>query len=61
LSGLGSTAREDETRQWLMENPEVLRDMAAALQAKESQARIGPLRARLEAPDPGAVLGTPHG
>jgi protein-disulfide isomerase len=61
LSGLGSTAREDETRQWLMENPEVLRDMAAALQAKESQARIGPLRARLEAPYPGAVLGNPHG
>lgn len=61
FSGLGSAARGDATRAWLIENPEVLRDMAAALQAKETGARIGPLRGKLEAGYPGAVLGNPNG
>jgi protein-disulfide isomerase len=61
FSGFGSAARDDATRAWLMENPEVLRDMATALQAKETEARIGPLRGRLEAAYPGAVLGNPNG
>lgn len=61
LSGLGAASRGDATRAWLVENPEVLRDMASALQTKETEARIGPLRAKLEAPYPGAVLGNPNG
>jgi protein-disulfide isomerase len=44
-----------------MKNPEVLRDMAAALQAKETMARIDPLRGRIETAYPGAVLGNPNG
>ena len=61
MSGLGSAGRDDATRQWLMENPEILRDMATALQARETEARIGPLRDKLEAGYPGAVLGNPEG
>lgn len=61
FSGLGGASRGDATRAWLMENPEVLRDMASALQTKETEERIGPLRARFEAPYPGAVLGNPNG
>src|SRR5690606_39371302 len=61
FSGLGGSAHDDSTRAWLMENPEVLRDMASALQAKETEARIGPLRDRIEAGYPGAVLGNPNG
>jgi protein-disulfide isomerase len=61
LSGIGSAARDDATREWLIENPEILRDMASALQAKETGARIEPLRGKLEAGYPGAVLGNPNG
>lgn len=61
LSGLGNTARDNATRAWLIENPEVLREMASALEAKETGARIGPLRGKLEAGYPGAVLGNPNG
>lgn len=61
FSGLGSSVRGDATREWLVENPEVLRDMASALQAKETGARLGPLRDRIEAGYPGAVLGNPSG
>lgn len=61
ISGLGSASHDGQTRAWLMENPEVLRDMADALQAKDAKARIGPLRGKLEAGYPGAVLGNPNG
>jgi protein-disulfide isomerase len=61
LSGLGSAGRDRATREWLIENPEILRDMASALQAKETGARIEPLRGKLEAGYPGAVLGNPKG
>lgn len=61
FSGLGSSARGGATREWLLDNPEVLRDMASALQAKDTEARIGPMRERLEAGYPGAVLGNPKG
>lgn len=57
LSGLGGKA----TRAWLLDNPDVLREMAEALQAQELQARIEPLKGQLEAAYPGAVLGNPDG
>jgi protein-disulfide isomerase len=61
LSGLGGRARGESTRTWLLDNPEVLRDMADALQTREIEARVAPLRGRLEAAYPGAVLGNPNG
>jgi protein-disulfide isomerase len=61
VSGFGERLRGDKTRAWLMANPEVLRDMSEALQAREMSARIDPLRARLEGAYPGAVLGNPNG
>jgi len=61
LSGLGNSARDEATRAWLIENPEVLRDMASALQMKETSMRIEPVRDRIEAGYPGAVLGNPNG
>lgn len=57
LSGLGDRA----TRAYLLANPEVLPEAIDVLQRREQQARIGPLRAELEAPFPGAVLGNPAG
>lgn len=61
LSGLGQGARDRATRAWLLDNPEMLRDMASALQTREVEARIAPLRGQLEAGYPGAVLGNPNG
>jgi protein-disulfide isomerase len=61
LSGFGGASRGEATRQWLLDHPETLREMAAALQTRETEARIGPLRGRLEAAYPGAVLGNPDG
>jgi protein-disulfide isomerase len=61
LSGLGQGARDEATQQWLLENPEMLRDMASALQSRDIEARIAPLRGRIETAYPGAVLGNPNG
>jgi len=57
LSGLG----DRQTQAWLMEHPEVLPEAMAVLQQRETLERIEPLRAELEAPYPGAVLGNPQG
>jgi len=57
VSGLGDRA----TRAYLLANPEVLPEAMDVLQHREQQARIGPLRAELETPFPGAVLGNPAG
>lgn len=57
LSGIGG----DSTRAYLMANPEVLPEAMDELQRREMLARIEPLRADLEAPYPGAVLGNPNG
>lgn len=51
----------DSTRDYLLANPEVLPEAMERLQAKEQQSRIEPLRAELETPFPGAVLGNPQG
>ena len=57
VTGLGDRA----TRAYLLANPEVLPEAMDVLQRRDQQARIGPLRAELETPFPGAVLGNPAG
>lgn len=56
-SGLGGEA----TREYLLAHPEVLPQAMDVLQQRDMAARIEPLRAELEAPFPGAVLGNPNG
>jgi protein-disulfide isomerase len=58
LTGL---SRGDSTREYLLANPEVLVEASEVLQQREQQARIAPLRAELETPFPGAVMGNPQG
>jgi protein-disulfide isomerase len=60
VSGLGGRGGE-ATREYLLANPEVLPEAMQVLQQREQQARIAPLRAELEAPCPGAVMGNPEG
>lgn len=57
LSGLG----EQRTRAWLVANPDILPDMAAALQRQESQAKLTEVGDEVARPFPGAVLGNPQG
>lgn len=57
LSGLGGRT----TREYLLANPEVLPEAMEVLQQREQLARIEPLRAQIETPFPGAVLGNPQG
>ena len=57
LSGLGDA----RTRAWLIANPEVLPEMAAALQKNEAQARLAEIGGAVAQPFPGAVLGNPAG
>lgn len=57
LTGLA----DRQTQAYLMSNPEVLPEAMAELQRRETLERIEPLRAELEAPFPGAVLGNPQG
>ncbi|KLE34852.1 hypothetical protein AAW00_08415 [Aurantiacibacter luteus] len=56
-AGLGP----DRTRDYLMENPEVLPEAIGVLQQRETAARLAPVRAELEQAFPGAVLGNPNG
>ena len=57
VSGLGNRATHD----YLLANPEVLPQAIDILQKRAQATRIGPLRADLERPFPGAVLGNPAG
>ena len=57
LTGLA----DRQTEAYLMSNPEVLPEAMAELQRRETLERIEPMRAELEAPFPGAVLGNPQG
>ena len=57
LSGLGDRG----TRDYLLANPEVLPEAMDVLQKREQATRIEPMRAQLEQPFPGAVLGNPQG
>ena len=57
VSGLGNRATHD----YLLANPEILPQAIGVLQKREQAKRIAPLRADLERPFPGAVLGNPAG
>lgn len=57
LSGLG----EARTRGWLIANPEVLPEMAEALQKREARARLAEVGPTVTQAFPGAVLGNPQG
>jgi protein-disulfide isomerase len=57
FSGLGNRA----TREYLLANPEILPQAIDVLQSREQAKRIDPMRAELERPFPGAVLGNPRG
>ena len=57
VTGLGGSA----TRDYLLAHPEVLPEAMEELRVREQRALIEPLRAQLETPFPGAVLGNPRG
>ena len=57
MSGLGNRATHD----YLLANPEILPQAIDVLQRRDQARRIGPLRAEIERPYPGAVLGNPAG
>jgi protein-disulfide isomerase len=54
-------AFEGLVRAYLLEHPEILPEAMDRLQARESAERLKPVRAALETPFPGAVLGNPAG
>lgn len=54
-------AIETVVHDYILDHPEILPEAMERLQARENQARIGPLRGALETPFPGAVLGNPQG
>ncbi|WP_133366261.1 DsbA family protein [Qipengyuania sediminis] len=62
-AGLWSVSGLDNarTRAWLVANPEVLPEMAAALQRNEAQVRLAEVGDAVARPFPGAVLGNPAG
>ncbi|APE27441.1 DsbA family protein [Aurantiacibacter gangjinensis] len=51
----------DRTRDALMAEPEMLPEAMAELQRRDMMERIEPMRAELETPFPGAVMGNPDG
>jgi protein-disulfide isomerase len=57
FSGLGGHASRD----YLYAHPEVLPEAINRYQARQRQAQLAPVRAQLETPFPGAVLGNPNG
>jgi protein-disulfide isomerase len=54
-------AIEALVRAYILGHPEILPEAMDKLQARETQARIAPLRGAIETPFPGAVLGNPAG
>lgn len=57
VSGLGN----EFTRSYLLENPDILPEMAEAYQSGQSQERLADVSGEVETPFPGAVLGNPQG
>lgn len=57
VSGLN----ESRTHDYLVANPEILPQMAQALQRKDSEARLAKVSDEVTRPFPGAVLGNPEG
>jgi len=63
-AGIGSGERaaiEALVRATILEHPEILPEAMEKLEARETAARLAPLRGALETPFPGAVLGNPAG
>ncbi len=63
-AGIGSGERaaiEALVRATILEHPEILPEAMEKLEARETAARLAPLRGAVEAPFPGAVLGNPTG
>jgi len=56
-SGLGHR----ETRAYLLDNPQILQDMAKALQRQDTVGRLDGIAQDVHAPFPGAILGNPQG
>lgn len=52
---------DNRTRAFLMDNPEVLPEMAEELQSREASQRLAQAGDEVFAPFPGAVLGNPNG
>jgi len=57
LSGLGNP----QVREYLVANPDVLPEIAGALQQRESEGRLAEVADEVETPFPGALLGNPQG
>lgn len=55
------TAIEGLVRAYILDHPEILPEAMDKLQAKETSEKLAPVRAALETPFPGAVLGNPQG
>lgn len=54
-------AIEELVRTYILEHPEILPEAMDKLQAREASDRLKPVRAALETPFPGAILGNPAG
>ena len=54
-------AIEALVRSYILEHPEILPEAMEKLQARETEARLAPLRGAVETPFPGAVMGNPQG
>lgn len=54
-------AIEALVRRYILDHPEILPEAMDKLQARETEARLAPLRGAIETPFPGAVLGNPQG
>ncbi|MEO0031783.1 MAG: hypothetical protein RIS94_1541 [Pseudomonadota bacterium] len=61
IDGKQRAAFEQIVRAYILDHPEILPEAMDRLQARETQAKIAPLRGALETPFPGAVLGNPQG
>jgi protein-disulfide isomerase len=54
-------AIEALVRSYILAHPEILPEAMDKLQARETEARLAPLRGAVETPFPGAILGNPAG
>ena len=57
IAGLGN----GQTRDYLIENPDILPDMVDAWERQEAQEKLAAVSGDVESPFPGAVLGNPDG
>lgn len=55
------SAIEALVRSYILAHPEILPEAMDKLQARETEARLAPLRGAVETPFPGAILGNPAG